>query len=283
MLNKFFEINPKLDLWYRFTRCCFNKTPFPLNHARSIAKLAIELPKYIKNSRRDDFLIDDLEDFIAHILGVYFTTVAHHNSIQILSVACHEIEALIILRPQLEALLILLYFIEPHEDIEKVFTRVDKYRDWLLVKMKKNMDRSYKFDLLNSISSTDDFQKSVLANYDSILEKYCDFNKELKSLTHSHSFLKDKRAVARAFDIEDLFDHIYAESSASIHIADISDRMQESEKPNFNGYEYRIQNKGTGFGALLMSNMIMIHAINNLSKFLGVEHIIKPKVMKIIK
>jgi len=228
-------------------------------------------------------MIDDFEDFMAHILGIYFTTVGHHDSIQFLSVARHELEALIVLRPQMEALLTLLYFIEPHDDLEEVFSRVDKYRDWLLVKMKRNMDRSYKFDLLDSITKTDDFQKTVLANYGTILEKYRGVDKELKLITHSHSFLKDKRSVASAFEIEDLFDHIYAEASASIHIADISDRMQKSEKPNFYGYEYSIQNKGTGFWALLMSNMIMIHAINNLSKFLGVEETIKPKVMNIIK
>jgi hypothetical protein len=280
MIQIFSAFGSKLHQLYDFASYCFPERGAELKEARRLTKFGMNAPSLFPQSTREDIGSDDFEPFIAHILGIYYSSIGHHDAIQTLTMSGHSLDSFILLRTQLEAILAFFYVTEPQDNLLEIFKRTERYRDWIAVKMKQNMDKSLKFDLLHKLMNGD-FKNNVLGNYNVILEKYATAPQELNKLENANSFLSrnEREALAIKFHIEGFYHHIYAESSAGIHFADISDRMQEVE---FYTYRYKIRKQHDAFWPLILSNMLQVKCILQFGKFFGVESSITPLVQDIM-
>ena len=272
----FSAFSAKIHHWFQFTKFCFSERGFQVKEARELTKLGMSAIRLFPRSSRDDFALEHLEPFVAHILGVYYTAIGHHDAVQVLALAGHSLDSMILLRSQLEAILAFFYVTEPQTDLHEVFLRTDKYRDWVVVKMKQNMDRSSKLSLLRVVEN-DGFESTVRDNYEIIKDKYSSSRSDFAQLERSNSFLTaaQRENLAKAFHIEELYQHIYAESSASIHFADIGDRMREIEPLR---YHYTIRYKHGAFWFVMLSNLLQFHCIKQFGIFFGIETIVTPKL-----
>jgi hypothetical protein len=280
MFHLFSALNAKLYHWYQFTISCFGEFGFQVKEARELSKLAINVINLLPKSDKYPLVADFLDDFILHLMGIYFTTISHHDAIQSLTLSGHGLNCMMILRSQLEAVLIFLFITEPDLDLKQVKLRIENYLDWIKVKMKQNMERSSKL-IFYIEKCNDDFKASVIRNYEAVLEKYVNNQQEFNRILRSSSFLKDKRSIAEINGIENLYEHIYSESSAAIHVADISDRMREDENFPFNIYSYIIRHNRGALWPLMLSNLLEVYAIRRLAKFFSIDSIVEPLLIKI--
>jgi hypothetical protein len=228
MKKLFYGINAKLYHWHQFTKSCLSEYGFQVKEARELSKLGMDIINYFDKSTKKDISkgidLENYNDSFSYIFAIYFTTISHHDAIQVLSLSGHGLNSMMILRAQLEILLILLYITEPDRDLKEVMYRIDYYADYIKVKMKQNMDKSLNFPFYN-YKCDNDFKDSIINNYKEVCSKYINSNK-FKSLEKCTSFPINKKKLAEEYKIKDLYDCVFAESSASIHAADISDRMQ---------------------------------------------------------
>jgi hypothetical protein len=279
MKHTFSAFPAKLHHWYQFTKFCFSERGDQIREARQLTKLGMSVFSVLPQSSRDDLRIEHFEPFVAHIFGIYFSAVGHHDAVQTITLAGHSLDSMILLRSHLETLLAFFYVTEPQNDLGQVFLRTDKYRDWVVIKMKQNIERSLKLDLVRAIVK-DSFKGKVFDNYALVQEKYLDEQAELHRLENLNNFLSraEREAIASKFGIEDLYQHIYAESSASIHFADIGDRMQEIGNSR---YHYTIRYKHGAFWPVMLSNMLQFKCIQHFGKFFVVESLLTPKLQTI--
>lgn len=284
MRNIFSSFRAKLYHWYNFSKFCFGEKGHQIRESREISKLSLELFNCMKYSERDDLDLEDFESFFGLIYGIYISTIGHHDAIQTLALSGHSLNSMINLRPHLESVLTLLYILEPDDNLNEVYSRVDLYQDWVMIKMKKNMDRSKDLPM-SEIVMPDNFRKTIKENYDMVKEKHRN-NPELFSyLKKANSFLNGDRrlAIAEKFRIDAYYKHIYAEASASIHITDISDRMNTWESIYGMGFEYKIRRKDGTFWPLLMANILQINSIKGLANFFKIYHLLEPKIKKVFQ
>jgi hypothetical protein len=270
----------KMHHWYQFTKFCFSERGAQIKEARKLTKLGMAVIKFFPQSTREDLMIEHFEPFVAHILGIYYAAVCHHDSVQTLTLSGHSLNSMMLLRSQLETVLTFFYVTQPQADLDEVYRRTDRYRDWVVVKMKKNMERSLRLDLVQALLR-DDFKNTIRDNYDIIKEKYLDSPSDFSLLENSHNFLSraQREDLAKAFRIEELYHHIYAESSASIHFADISDRMQETEPLR---YCYTIRHKHGALWPVMLSNLLQFNCIKQFGVFFGIESILTPRLRTIL-
>lgn len=99
--------------WRQFTNYCFSERGDQLKEARQLTKLGMGIMSYLPQSTRDDLKVEHFEPFVAHILGIYYSTLGHHDSIQSLALSGHSLDSMIILRSQLESILVFFYVTEP--------------------------------------------------------------------------------------------------------------------------------------------------------------------------
>jgi hypothetical protein len=285
MRNLFYGINAKVYHWYQFTKSCLGEYGFQVKEARELSKLGMNIIKYFDQSAKREFFkkvkLEDFSDSFSYIFGVYFTTLSHHDAIQILSLSGHGLNSLMILGSQLETLLILLYMTEPDMDLREVMDRIDYYIDYVKVKMKQNMEKSLNLSFY-SYKCNDEFNSSIFSNYEEVCSKYLNNNK-IKILKNCTSFPMNKKKLAEKYNIKELYDCIFAESSASIHATDISDRMQRIDDLTMSGFKYTISHSKGYLWSLMMSNLVQYHSILYFSKFFGIDHILRPKLLKIFK
>ena len=167
------------------------------------------------------------------------------------------------LRPQLEAALIFMHFTGILNEAD-VLKEVESYHDWVVVKMYDNAKRSNKFDL-SHLSKHQESSEKVEKNYSIVKEKYCNNESDFKSLSRPR-FSHNKRKVAQDNNMESLYLHIHAEASASIHVADVSDRVSYSISPS--GISYLLNNNSdNSLWLLMLSNMIQVHLIKAMSEY----------------
>jgi hypothetical protein len=274
------SLSVKLYHWKQFTKYCFSERGDQLKEARQLTKLGMSILSYLPQSKRDDIQVEHFEPFVAHILGIYYTTLGHHDSIQSLALSGHSLDSMIILRSQLESILVFFYVTEPQDNLFEVYNRTDMYRDWVAIKMKQNMDKSAKLDLFRLILK-DDFKTSVNDNYEIVKEKYAEIPSEFNRLEKAHNFLSHqlRESVATKFGVLGPYNHIYAESSATIHFADIGDRMRSTEDAM---YRFTIRNKQGAFWPITLSNLLQFKCIKQFGVFFGIESIITPLIEKIM-
>lgn len=272
----------KLQYWLDYTQNCIQTKNSFLTPAQELSKLSEVLLNSIQYSDREDLETGRLHNVFPYILGLYSTSNSFHKTIQILVTSGHGQNAMLMLRPQLESLLILLYLTEPQENIEEIEKRIEKFLDWTMIKMYQNSEQSSNLDFVRILSTHKEFSNFTQENYQKVCAKYFDRPKELKKLINSSSFLENKAILAEKYQIKDLYHHIHAESSGNLHMADISDRV--IQKIYDNGIEYVLNpHIKDGFWALMMSNLLQFYLLANFSTFLKIKNMIIPKLEVIFK
>jgi len=267
--------------WKQFTKNCFTERGFQLKEARKIRKLSEKTLDMMNSYGWSETEIDFFHSTFAPIFGFYYGTISYHDSIQTLSLSGHALNAMNLLRPHLEALLLLVYILENRDDLIKMENKVYDYFDWVIVKMKINTDQSFKSELARIILTEDTMEK-VKNNFNEIKSKYANNPKGFKKLLKMNSFLnsKERLRLSKKINIEGLYHHIYAESSAVIHFADIEHRMEASSE-HLDGYTYDIRKKNAAVWPILISNLLQVNCIMQLSKIFHKEDITKQKLESI--
>ena len=268
----------KFKYIFKFIKSSLFSNGFYTSTSSQISKVAKKCLANISNMQRDDLNTENFESFIAHILGVFSYVVSYHESISFLSLAGHSLNGLTLLRSQLEAYLIFTYLINPKFDLNEIEKRVDRYRDWVMVKMYLNSKKSKNFELFTINPAHDPYLEQVEKNYLLVKEKYKDSPEIFRELEKSQSFLKNKREVARQCEIEELYLGIFTETSATVHLADISDRMISSESEDFDGYIYKFSSNTEAMMLSGISNTLLIRAISDYMEFFDLPKELKEKL-----
>ena len=252
------------------------------NHVHGISRrldqLSLSVWRVYEDHGRDDLRVEHFEAFVARILGVFYSTISHHRAVRTLVLGGYGLEAFMVLRAQLEATVILDYLVEPGDDHDEVLRRVDRYVDWVIIHQYKNMERSNRFSVVREIPMTDGYRKSVKASYKEIEKRRTP--EDMLTLRKLLTFPGKACDVAGRHGYDDLYDHIYAESSTSIHAGDIGDRMWRQDRPGFHGYSYHLGHHQSAFWPLLMSNMVQFTALRAIGEFFGIESQLQPKLFQ---
>lgn len=246
--------------------------------SKDLNKAAKRCLYYIDKMERDDFLDNDVDIFIARLIGVFTVGISYQEAITLLCLTGHGLNSSTLVRSQLEAFLILFYLIES-DDLDKVAQRVVLYEDWVMIKMYLNSKKSGTYELFTINKSHREYLEHVEANYLRIKAKYSNNETLFKELEKSQSFLKNKRDIAVAADIEDLYNAVFSETSATVHIADISDRMMEVD----NDYEYRIYSSEHSMMMTGLSNILLVKSIVLFTTFFKFSKETKKKIFKNVR
>jgi hypothetical protein len=79
--------------------------------------------------------------------------------------------------------------------------------------------------------------------------------------------------------MEDLYLHIFSESSATIHAADVTDRVEIDVLAH--GITYKLdKNTEESFWLLMLSNLVQFNVIINISKYFDVYKSVQPMLGK---
>lgn len=245
--------------------------------AYSLDRIARFSIRKIKDSPREDLKNMEMHVLLSFLIGMYYETIKYHKAVVGLILSGHASCAFNLIRSQLEALLIFLYFVDPGEDIQEVQNRTNEYQNWIAIKMYDNNKKSIRLDLLKDFLDNDEYIGNLERNYNGVKAELSE--SEFKRLEKSHSFLKNKPQIAEKYDFKDLYNHIQAESSASIHIADISDRLNWVEEPFYVGYEYN-ENGVVPFWPLLLTNALQVYLLLGFTRFFKLQKSLLPKLEK---
>lgn len=272
----------KLRYIFGFIKSCYSNKGLNSGVSYAFNKASRECFIYLKYMERRDLQIEHFDSFIAHILGVYSSIISYHDSISYLCLAGHSLNSSTLLRSQLESYLIFYYLISPKTNIEEIENRVDAYRDWVMIKMYHNSQKSKNFDLFTLNPEHKPYLQDVEKNYNYVKDKYKDFP-ELFEKLNSQSFLKNKRQIAKEANIEDLYLGIFTETSATVHLADISDRMQNESREGYDSYSYKFSSNNESMMISGVSNILLIKAINDFVDFFEYPKDVRMKLFKNVK
>ena len=253
--------------------------------ADSLTMVARSLPGLIPQSLREDMNTAHFDPVIAPLLNLYFHTVSFHDAVLLLVRKEHGLNAMVLVRPQAEGLVTLLYLLEAGPDLAQVGHRVEHYMDWIRVKQWMNHERSQGFDLLQGVPSHPAYVEEIRAGYEAVAQKYDGREPELRKLRHSASFVPNKSRVkvAEKAGFKDLYQHIIVEGSASIHVADYGDRMTPSPVEDFVGFRFKIRSEKDTTWPLTLSNLLLMHSVVAFAEFLGVDHVIRPVLLGLLE
>jgi hypothetical protein len=120
-----------------------------------------------------------------------------------------------------------------------------------------------------------------MVSYNELEKQYQGRENEFEPLKRQVSFLKDKPGIAERHGFKSLYAHIYAESSASIHLADISDRIEEVLTDAQREYHFNTLIDEARW-ALFLSNMLRLFQIKQFAKFYAIEDTIVPMLKKVL-
>ena len=277
-----FAIRAKFHHLLDFARFAFSERNILIGEARQITQLGVTVANLAYQSDRKDILLDSFKPFVANLYGIWYASLAHHDAIQTLALSGHSLESMVLLRPHLESVLTFLYSTEPDRDLGQVEARLNRYRDWVIVKMKKNFDKSRRLDLVQALSKTQDFDHDIQHSYGAVKDGYADNPQEFKVLEDGFSFLtyNERVALATRYDILNLYHHVFAESSAGIHFADVGDRMTELGPST---YQYLIRRKKGAFWPIMLSNLLQIRATRQFGRFFGIGSIVDSRIRDIMR
>ncbi|XCN72620.1 MAG: DUF5677 domain-containing protein [Candidatus Electrothrix aestuarii] len=238
---------------------------FPSSQAETfenVMSIALELPS-IFNLRQED--ID--EEYFYRILGVHYSIIGIYDAIFELSVCGHSSVTYSLLRMQMENFLILIYLTEDKNNLAQVNARIEEYEDWIKIKMFQNNKRSKNFDLYRQFASSEKYTQTVKNNYLLTKEKYSLNINDFKALEKRPSFLKDKRKIAQLVSLEEVYDHIVADGSATIHCADLYDKIDSTLEEDTVEYSFNIRPTHYSPWVLLLSNFLIQKQLLYLADF----------------
>lgn len=270
----------KIKYILRFIRSSFKTNGFYASKSFALNKAAKHCISNISYIGRDDLREEHFQEFVAHILGIFSCIVSYQESISFLCLSGHALNSSILLRSQLESRLIFHYLIAEKKDIEETKKRVNEYLDWVMIKMYNNSKKSKDFDLFTISPHHADYLKNVAENYQMVKRKYTDNPQKFKRLNDSQSFLPNKRQIAKDCDIEDLYLGIFSETSATTHLADISDRVIMNIE---NGHEHvtiKFSSDNESMFISGVSNIMLISAIGDFMDYFEFSKEHKKKIFK---
>lgn len=264
----------KLTQWLRYTQAIIKSKNKFLPMAARLEKVEKFCFKEVGKTNKFREIANS-PDLLQFFLGPYLTAVSYHQSIILSSLSKNGLNGFVLLRPQLESTLIFLYFLDSSDE-EELLNRVEEYYDWVVVKMYENAQKSNEFEFVPHLSTHNGFMKKIETNYSSLKDRYIGKDAEFNRLKRS-SFLKNKRGIAKQNDIEGLFLHIQSEASASIHVADVSDRVTYTLSPTDITYSFN-KYSDDSFWVLMLSNLILISLIKSMAKYFDVYPMVKEKL-----
>jgi len=265
------ELLSKCQTWREVTGQIFNSSTSLLHTSRQLSRASQTLVSRIGSNDRSAELVAALGDLMTFIVGAHSMVLAHHESVRILSTLDHGLEAFVNLRAQLEAALTLFYLISHDDSLDEVMAKCLDYSDWIIVKMHQNLARSRTFAPARALMESDSYASTVEANYNEIVDRYATNPGRLEKLKKAVSFVPDKRAIAKQYGIEDLYAHVFAEASATVHQADLSDRSLWRRESRWKRQLFRIRNRKAGFWPVFCSVMIQAVELRIFAEFLGLE------------
>ena len=273
----------KIEFILRFIKSTIYSNGFYSHHSNQLNKIAKKCIANIDKMERNDIIDIHFEPIVAHILGSFSSVISYQESISFLCLSGHGLNSTILLRTQLEAYLIFFYLIEEKENLNTTEKKVDEYKDWVMVRMYKNSLKSKGFDLFQVNPQHSEYLKNVEENYFFVKSKYDDNLNEFKRIENSQSFLKNKREVAKKSEIEDLYLAIFSETSATVHLADISDRMSKHITSDFDGYQYKFSSNQESMMVSGISNILLTKAINDFAEYFELPEAMMKKLLKKIR
>ena len=265
----------KWKYWLAYTKSCVRVDNSFLDMARDLEGLGFEILASIgKTEKGRQLLLPDRGG--ALFMGVLAAAVSYHATAACLALSNYGQNGWVILRPQLEATLILLYFIDS-DSVEEIEEKLDAYSDWVIAKGYYNGQRSESFEAVRLLDNHEASAEHMEALFDSVRKKYESDPDRLRRIRNSPSFLGDKRAVAEKYDITELYLHVFAESSFSIHAADAADRAFRIANSDSVGYEINTH-LDDSFWMLMLSNLIAFRLCTAVVEYFDLEPIIGPVV-----
>ena len=273
----------KIEFIFRFIKSTIYSNGFYSNHSNQINKLAKKCIENVDKMERKDILDIHFEPIVAYILGAFSSVISYQESISFLCLSGHGLNSTILLRTQLEAYLIFSYLINEKQDLNSTEKKVEEYKDWVMVRMYKNSLKSKGLDLFQVNPEHSEYLNKVKENYFFVKSKYENNTNEFKRIENSQSFLKNKREIAKKCEIEDLYLGIFSETSATVHLADISDRMSKYSTSDFDGYEYKFSSNQESMMVSGVSNILLTKAINDFSEYFELPEDLMKKLSKKIE
>lgn len=258
---------------------------FLATHATEIHDAGETLLSRLDECPRDDLRDRHFESVAAPIVSLYQSTASTHESVRTVHVHEQGFSALMLVRPQAEALIILQYLTEPHDDLEEIERRVESYLGWIVARQYGNWEMGRAFEPSSEVTGHREYVEHVSRNYEELRRKYRGREQELKGLSRRPGFLSDRAEhVAERHGILDLFRHVKAECSASIHSADYGDRMTPAEREDCDatGYVFNLHASSAGLWAMFLSNLLQLHSIGAVARFFELQGVIRPEVEKAI-
>jgi hypothetical protein len=156
------------------------------------------------------------------LLSLVMSIISAQSCIMFLSATGSGLEALGILRSILNRTLTLVYLLE---DEALIYSRLQQYADWTLLRIGTNLEESQKSSIAMIVITErfiTDIERGV-SEIQSRLKK-----SEFDRLKRAHDFLssEERKRIASKCGLEGHYEHIFAESSAVIHGADVYDRFE---------------------------------------------------------
>ncbi|MDO9105281.1 MAG: hypothetical protein Q7U57_10000 [Methylovulum sp.] len=185
----------KLSEWFKYTNSTIRANNKLLPMATKLDNVALLCLKEIEKTEKGQFILQSphLSQFF---FSSYATSLHYHQAIVSASLSKYSLNNLVLIRPQLEAAIIFLYFIDSSSE-EELFNKVERYHDWVVVKMHQNSCKSSKLHFVQHLSTHKSFVEQINKNYLVLTQKYAGREKEFNKLSNSSSFVLDKSFVAR--------------------------------------------------------------------------------------
>ena len=271
-------LRSKISVWWKYTKSTFKTKNAFLPMALKLDDIAISCLREIENTKSCKEILAN-PDLAQFFFAPYATSLNYHQAIVSASMSQYGLSSFSLVRPQLEAGLIFLYFCDSKNDHE-LFHRIESYQDWVVLKMYENANKSNEFEFMSHLSQHESYMHQIQNNYETLMNKYSTRSDELKKLKRP-SFLHNKRAIAKAHDIEGLYLHVQAEASASIHISDVSDRVSYEIISNQITYDLNT-NSDESYWILMLSNLLQLNTVKSMAKTFDIYPAVRDQLKQCI-
>ncbi len=247
--------------------------------AKELLHLSIDAIDNIDRRKRSDFNNDHFQDFIQYLIGLFATLTGYLDAAIILTKNGHGFSTVSLLKSQMEALLIFLYFIEPYDNFYEINRRVAIFNDWQILKSRNNLRYVKNCKLLNELWDVSNYEKMVENDYKIVCDLYED-KSEFTNLKNSREFLKEKNKIAARHGIANIYELIETQFAGSIYVGDLDYDVRFDSEKDTAFLDFSIKQNGAILPLILVMQL-QEKLIREWSEFIGIEDIIIPKLEKI--
>ena len=188
-------------------------------------------------------------------MGLVRVHISCFNAILILYQSELGLDSNIMLRPQLETLINLIYIFESKDDIIEVEHKALQYYRWSVYKTKSNMEESFDSipkEIRDSFYPPN-YKIEIVNLYNDLIGD--ESNKKYKR----HSFLSypERIKLLSKNNLEWLFKVVFAESSASIHVVNFYEGVVQDEKTGHLNIHFFEETGKNSNGPLVISSLLL--------------------------